>query len=149
MKKFRFRLDRVLDVRKVRQREKLGRLGAETRKLDTEQDKMRIFVNEAGSQTEAVRLEQAQPFTAWVHCSNHRYLDRVRRVIDFQREVVNAQERQVQMARNEYIEARRDTKVLEKLKESKLSVWKQEAEREEIKTLDEHAAANHRGGSIT
>jgi flagellar export protein FliJ len=146
MKKFKFRLQRVLDIRTVQEKAKLTALGQERIKLDSEQRKLDIFVRESGAQIEQIRQEQSQPFRCWTQQTNSRYLKRLDRVIQFQKNAVNEQEKQVLRARSKYEKAHRDTESLEKVHDKKVDEWKLEVNREECIELDEHGTRSHTNG---
>jgi flagellar export protein FliJ len=146
MKKFKFRLQRVLDIRTVQEKAKLTALGQERIKLEGEQRKLDIFVRESGAQIEQIRQEQSQPFRCWTQQANHRYLKRLDRVIHFQKGAVTEQERQVARARSNYEKAHRDTESLEKVHDKKVDEWKLEVGREECIELNEHGTRSHTNG---
>jgi flagellar export protein FliJ len=146
MKKFRFRLQRVLDIRTVQEKMKLTALGQERIKLEGEQHKLDVFVRESNAQIEQIRQEQSQPFRNWTQQANSRYLKRLDRVIHFQKRAVGEQEKQVLRARGNYEKAHRDTESLEKVHEKKINEWKSEINREECIELDEHGTRSHTNG---
>jgi len=146
MKKFSFRLQRVLDLRTIQEKARLSELGRERSRLDAENEKLQVFAGEADDQITQMRMEQASPFRTWVRQTNHAYLGRVKRVVDFQRTVVNHQSEAVESAREKYVDAHRHTQSLEKFHDKRRSEWKAESVREEGKQLDEHAARRHISG---
>jgi flagellar FliJ protein len=146
MKKFNFRLQRVLDIRTVQEKAKLTTLGQERLKLEGEQRKLDIFVRESGAQIEQIRQEQSQPFRCWTQQANNRYLKRLDRVIRFQKRAVTEQERQVANARGIYEKAHRETEALIKIHDKKVVEWKHDAGREECIELDEHGSRSHANG---
>ena len=146
MKRFSFRLQKVLDLREAVERKKLGEFGSEQKKLEHEKDKLGLFCREEEIHVQAVRAEQVQPFRIWTQKANHQYLRRIERVIEFQEGQVQTQTRAVVSARLNYIEARRDTKTIEQLRTKKIQEWTIESSREEDKMLDEFAGRMHSGG---
>jgi flagellar FliJ protein len=146
MKKFSFRLQKVLDLREAVERKKLGEFGSEQIRLDHEKEKLGLFCREEETHVQAVRTEQAQPFRVWTQKANHQYLKRIEWVIEFQEGQVQTQTRAVATARLNYIEARRDTRTIEQLRTQKLQEWTIESSREEDKMLDEFAGRMHSGG---
>jgi flagellar FliJ protein len=137
MKKFAFRLQRVMDLRVAQEKVKLGQLGSEQQRLNQEIHKLDVFRGEQELQIREVQCERMEPFSVWAQTQNCRYLGRISRVIDFQHGRVQAQERSVESARLKYVEARKDTRVLEILREKKWDEWKLDRLREENKILDE------------
>jgi len=58
-------------------------------------------------------------------------------VVEFQTARVEDQQRSVHQARDRYLDARRDTRILERLREKKREEWQVETLLEEGKVLDE------------
>jgi flagellar export protein FliJ len=137
VKKFAFRLQRVLDIRAAREKLKLADFGREQQRLASEQEKLDLFTGEQELQFAQMRASATEPFAAWSQHTNCRYLQRIGRVIEFQEGRVEAQTQAVEGARGRYIEARRDTQALEKLRETHFREWKGEWLRDEARTLDE------------
>ncbi|RQV98016.1 flagellar export protein FliJ [bacterium] len=146
MKKFKFRLQRILDVRTVQEKVKFTLLGQERMKLEDEKYKLDLFEKESDSQIEQIRSEKQQPFTAWSQQANTGYLKRLDRVIEYQKSAVSNQEEAVTNARGSYVKAHRDTESLEIMHEKKLNDWKAETIREEGHALDEHGMRTHSSG---
>jgi flagellar protein FliJ len=143
LKKFAFRLQKVLDVRHLHEKEKLGLLGREQKILETEEYKLDLFRRETETHITSVRIEQAQPFKVWSQNLNQSYMRRIKGVVEYQQGQVRNQMQMVETARIRYIEARRDTKTIEQIKEKRHEEWKQEIAREETIQLDEFASRSH------
>jgi flagellar FliJ protein len=137
MKKFAFRLQRVLDLREAQEKVRLGQLGAEQQRLNQEMQKLDVFKGEQVLQLQEARTGRMAPFSVWSQSQDCRYLGRISRVIDYQTGRVNVQKQSVEIARVNYVEARKDTRVLETLREKKMDEWKLERLREEGNILDE------------
>jgi flagellar protein FliJ len=137
MKKFAFRLKRVLDLRVAHEKMKLADFGREQQALRSESEKLALFQTEAESQFAEIRADRAAPFAVWNQNVNGRYLARIGRVVEFQSQRVRQQECSVETARLIYLDARRDTRVLEKLRETQWQDWNVESLREENNVLDE------------
>ena len=75
-----------------------------------------------------------------------KYLERLDRVIDYQKGAVTNQEESVSVARGSYVKAHRDTESLEKIHEKKINEWKAETIRDEGHVLDEHGMRTHSTG---
>jgi flagellar FliJ protein len=148
MKKFTFRLQKVLGLRHMQERDKLGKLGREQQTLEAEIVKLELFCRESDEHISAIKTEKEQPFRVWSESVNQNYLLRIRRVVEFQGTQVSRQEHAVSSARSSYIEARRDTKVVERLREKRREDWMREVSMEEGKALDEAAARVHMGDKI-
>jgi flagellar FliJ protein len=137
MKKFAFRLKRVLDIRRTPEQLKLTAFGSEQRKLSVEEKKLNLFQSEATSQTLQMRTEQTAPFAAWMKNGNARYLKRISHAVDFQTRAVTNQKKTVEDARTDYLDARRRTQSIEHLRDKQHEEWRMEDLRDESKQLDE------------
>jgi len=137
MKKFQFRLQRVLKLREANEKLKLGELGREQQRLMDEQTRLELFQGEKELQIRETRAVREQPFSVWAQGINHRYLQRIGRVVEYQQTRVNEQKSAVEEARVTYTEARRETRVLEMLRDKKKEEWTREVLSEEAKELDE------------
>jgi flagellar export protein FliJ len=146
LKKFDFRLRRVLDIRALQEKVKLTELGRERSKLADEERKLELFKRESDSQLEQIRNEQSREFPTWSQQANLRYLTRLSNVIRFQQNSVSTQSDSVTRVRGEFTDARKRTESLERMQEKKLSEWKQDAIKEEGKRLDEHGARRQSTG---
>jgi flagellar export protein FliJ len=137
MKRFAFRLQRILELRRAREKASLVELGREQQRLALENEKLDLFCNERELQLQETRVGRSKPFTAWAQAVNVRYLNRVGRAIEFQTHAVRRQETSVETARRRFHERRRDTQVLDHLRDKKQDEWRVDVLREEGKILDE------------
>jgi flagellar FliJ protein len=137
VKKFAFRLQRVLHLREIHEKLRLGEFGREQQVLMDEESRLKLFQGERESQISETRTVRAQPFSIWSQGINCRYLQRIGHVVEYQQTRVVTQEQAVEKARARYTEARRDTRVLEILREKKIDEWKRESLLDEAKVLDE------------
>ena len=137
MKRFVFRLQRILELRQAREKASLAELGRELQRLTLENEKLDLFRTERELQLQETRVSRCEPFVAWAQAINSRYLQRVGRAIEFQTHTVRRQEANVNTARHRFFERRRDTQVLDHLRDKKRDEWRVDALREEGKILDE------------
>lgn len=137
MKRFAFRLQRILELRQAREKACMIELGRERQRLQLENERLHLFQNEQKTQLEETKIDRMQVFQAWSQVANSRYLTRVGRAIDFQTQAVHQQERNVEVARHRYQERRRDTQILDQLREKKRDEWRAETLHEEAVNLDE------------
>ncbi|HEY3295746.1 MAG TPA: flagellar export protein FliJ [bacterium] len=142
MKKFTFRLQKVLALREAREKLRLGEFGREQQKLQDEQARLELFQTEREMQIRDTRSVREQPFSAWSQGISTRYMQRIGRVVDFQQTRVQTQEQALEQARHRYTEARRDTRILEMLREKKVDEWTRENLLDEAKVLDEVGSRN-------
>lgn len=148
MKAFRFRLQRVRDLREAREKDKLTEFGREQRKLGLEQERLMMFRDEAAQQIAEMRGERRAPFPVWEQRASLNYLGRVDRVIEYQTTRVDEQGQAVEQSRERYLEARRETEVLERLREKHFDQWRRDLLREEGKILDEIGSRKTDGDSL-
>ncbi|MFH1011594.1 MAG: flagellar export protein FliJ [bacterium] len=143
MKRFRFRLQKVLDVRRIRERQELEKLQQAIRRRKQEERRLDVLEKEVREILQIMRQKQQTPFEAWAYVADARYRRRVEeaKVIQIQR--IEETARQEESKRQEFTAARRQTRVLEKLREARHEDWKREASRQEDKMLDEVAAHAH------
>lgn len=137
MKRFIFRLQRILELRRARENASLAELGRELQRLTLENEKLDLFSTERDSQLQETRDGRSEPFTAWTQTANIRYLERVGRAIEFQTHAVRRQETNVCTVRRRFHERRRDTQALEQLRDKRKGEWQVDVLREEGKILDE------------
>lgn len=137
MKKFAFRLQRVLKLRETHEKLRRGEFGREQQRLMDEQSRLEFFRSERELQMCEARVVREQPFSIWSQGISCRYLHRIGHVVEYQQSRVQNQEHAVEGARTRYTEARRDTRILEILREKKMDEWKREYLLDEGKLLDE------------
>jgi flagellar biosynthesis chaperone FliJ len=126
MKKFRFRLQKVLDVRRIRERQELERLRDSMRRKRQEEKRLDLLENEVKDLLHTMRQSQQTPFEAWSYAADARYRGRV------------------EQAKT----VRRQTRVLEKLRETRYESWRREASRQEDKMLDEVSVHAYTQGEL-
>jgi flagellar export protein FliJ len=143
MKKFSFRLQRILDLRGAREKQRLSEFGQQQQILKREHDKLDLFHGEQQAQLEEMQLSRAQEFAAWSFQAGQRYVVRIGRVLEMQTQRVHGQEKAVEAARETYLAARRDTSVLEHLRERRREEWEKMIVQEEGKVLDEVGLRRH------
>lgn len=137
MKRFAFRLQRILDLRRATEEQILAQFGREQMRLRDEQLRLTLFRDEQETQMTEVATDRQEPFTVWSQAATCRYLQRVSRVIEFQSGRVAQQCGQVDAARGVYLRARQDTTILERLREKRHADWLKDELRDEGKILDE------------
>ena len=132
MKKFKFRLERILEYRKLIKDEKAKELILARNKL---------YADEAHlEELERARLNnilQSDILTAEELQMVGLYADRLKRDIERQKKVIIESEKAVEKAQEIYIEAAKDEESLAKLKERRRSEYLAYIEKEELKNIDE------------
>ena len=140
MKKFDFRLKRVLDYRQLVKKEserdfakKTGRLRTLEQELDEiieAQDKALFNPKQRVTMAEFSLVEQ--------------YQERLQEELAKQRQLVESASKEVEEARQVYIEKSIETSILENLKDKKLEDYKLDTRREERKDLNEMTVQRYR-----
>jgi len=133
MKKFKFRLQRVLDFRKIFKREKQRVLNEKNHALNMAKERL-DFLNSCEREN-LIKQEQILN-VAEVELSAN-YAARLREEIVHQRLAIIHAEDEVEKALAEYIEAAKEEKALIKLKEKKISEYREYLDVEERKALDD------------
>lgn len=135
MKRFRFRLQRILDIREQIRDEARQELGRRNAELAHQQSILR------GLEEELIRLQPGKDgtLTAGELLLMGAYALRVQQLIEQQLVKVEEARREVVVAQEKYIQANKDAKALEMLKDKKRVEYDQEVLKEEINQLDEVA----------
>ncbi len=135
MKRFMFRLQRILDIREQIRDEARQELGRRNAILAQEQSIL------AGLEAELERLNGASDgiVTAGELLLTNAYALRVQKLIEQQVVKVEEARQAVIQAQEMYIQANKDARALEMLKEKKRAEYDQESLKEEINQLDEVA----------
>lgn len=135
MKRFRFRLQRILDIREQIRDEARQELGRRNAELAQQQSILK------GLEDELTRLQPGKDgtLTAGELLLTGAYALRVQQLIEQQLVRVEEARREVVIAQEKYIQANKDAKALEMLKEKRRAEYDHEMLKEEINQLDEVA----------
>jgi flagellar FliJ protein len=135
MKRFTFRLQRILDIREQIRDEARQELGRRNARLAQEQGVL------AGLEAELLRLSSSADgiVTAGELLLTGAYALRVQKMIEQQVVKVEEARQAVVEAQERYIQANKDARALEMLKDKKRAEYDQEMLKEEISQLDEVA----------
>jgi len=137
MKKFHFSLQRVLRIKEIIEDQKKEALQTAYQKRETEKkqlDKLLVYKNELMYNLQAQRVEPTK-----IYQINHyyNYLDTLEGLIENQRARLNEAEKNLSAARDAWVEAKKEKKVLEKLKEKQKQKFDKEMLAHEQKILDD------------
>ena len=132
-KKFRFRLEKVLQYRQTIQSERKKELMIANNELLEEQERL------ARLETSLMQNEMAarKPMAVAEVSLFSQYSTRLRKEIEHQKVYVEAAEVKAEEARKVYVEAAKDAESLEKLKDKKREEYRDYLEKEHEKFLDE------------
>lgn len=135
MKRFRFRLERVRRFRESIRDEKkltLQRLTLELREEESRLERLLTQQRESAMPANGVLTVGIWQLTA-------EFRERIKKEIELQQIAILEAERKVQEALEIYLEAEKDLRSLEKLKERKHNEYQDYVAHEELKQLDEMA----------
>jgi flagellar FliJ protein len=135
MKKFRFRLEQVLRYRRIERDEKKRVLIQAQGELRTAEDQLQFLESERLKN----EVNQAQNLPVEQYMLAGLYMDRLKTKIHEQRIVIQKQEEVVQAAMAAYIEASKESKTLESLKEKREREYNERVAHLEAQFLDEVA----------
>lgn len=134
MKRFRFDLDKLLELREYREKEAEQVLARAVGELASIEGRIRSVAGERA----AVAANRFAPGRSAVDMRNAEfYLLRLDKLKDTLIEAAAKAELAVEAARDAFVEASRDKKVLEKLKEKRKAEYRKAASIEEINTIDD------------
>ncbi len=143
MKKFSFSLESVLDTRKIKEKLKQRETAVAIRHMETENE--RLLKMEENKQAAIVILKktQEQEFNPGVLALLHTTLDGQTWRCQEQQERVKVARMKLDQSRKALLQARRSTKVVEKLRERRHKEYMQKAEKSEQKAIDEVAVIKY------
>lgn len=138
MKKFSFRLQKLLDIREAKEREVQNELSKVLAIQNLERMKQQNYMRRLEEQ----RAKFNQRLTDGGYSFSdimmyERFIEFSHRAIEVQQERVESMEPEIQKVRQKLIEASRERRVVEKLKERKINEYLYEANREIVKENDD------------
>lgn len=131
-KKFKFRLEQVLNYRNVVRDEKKGILAERNKELRSLEDRM--FELKSGLKKEQNSAHDQISDSLQIASL---YIERVVNEIEHQLNLIDEKKKEVEEARLNYIEAHKEVEILEKLKEKQSNEYYDHISNEEGKFLDE------------
>lgn len=147
MKRFHFRLDRVLDTRRLREDLRKKELGQAKQELKEGEHRLTAFEEKHRLYQDRLRETQSLPFLKVRElATHHRYVDLARSAISAQRSRVKGLTERVEERREALVGASRDKKVLENLRERRLETHGKATGRAAQLFLDEIAHRRFCGG---
>ncbi|HUX21860.1 MAG TPA: flagellar export protein FliJ [Spirochaetia bacterium] len=141
MKRYQFRLERLLEIRKYRELEwelKLAAVTGECVRLKNEIDEMDI----SRRMTLAQRFDIAGLDMAYLTASEH-YMRRLDAHTRADQQALIEKERERDRVREDYLSVSRDRKVLDSLKEKRAAVYRREQLKEEILQVDDMSGSTN------
>jgi flagellar protein FliJ len=143
MKRFKFRLERVLDYRKSLTEGEKAQFGLKVREL-TKAEQNASELRGIRNQALVVRLESYEKGITSPEASNlHEHIKRIDETIEVAQKKVENAKQNVEVARVKLVERRRDQKAVELVKDRRFKAWQKDYYRDEGKTLDDIATIRH------
>jgi flagellar FliJ protein len=138
MKSFKFRLQRLLDIREAKEKNIKNELAAILTVQNRERLKQEHYRKSVEEQhAKFADLIKAGRYSYSAAAAFERYIDFAHRVIRDQQERIDAMEPEIQKVRDRLVEASRERKVVEKLKERRWNEFMYEYNREIAKENDD------------
>lgn len=138
MKKFNFRLQKLLDIRKAREREIQNNLAELVNLQNIERMKQREFEKRIASERELLSRKMREKRIEYKEVMIYeRFVDISGKAINLAQRKINDMEPGIQIVREKLAEASKERKVVEKLKDRKWEEYKYELNREETKENDD------------
>ncbi|HDP80388.1 MAG TPA: flagellar export protein FliJ [Spirochaetes bacterium] len=138
MKKFKFRLQALLDIREAKEKEvqnELSRVVAlQNRERAVQEEYRGRLAEQRGKYAERLRGGGFAPSDIMMY---ERYIEFAHRVIERQQEKIEAMEPEIKKVRERLVEAARERRVVEKLKEKKWNEYLYELNRETARENDD------------
>ena len=146
---FTFQFQSILDLKIRLEDLKKSKLGEVTEILNSEMEKLNILLVERKNQFKLMKEKSDKGFTPKELIFYNNYMERLKKSISIQEIVVKRAKDAVEKARLELVDAAKQRKMFETLKEKKMEEYWEEYYRKEQITLDEIASYRHRvGGEV-
>lgn len=140
---FQFQFQSILDLKIRLEDLKKAKLGEVTEILNLEMEKLDILIKEKKNQFKLMKEKRDNGFTPSELVSYNNYMERLKKSISIQEVVVQKAREKVEAARIELVNAAKERKMFETLKEKKQEEYWEEYYRKEQITLDEIASYRH------
>ena len=145
MKRFSFRLEKLLDYRKFREKEAEVNLG----KANAARDAIQLELDSIALKRVRTAAERRQGLSIPELLAIEHYITRLDTSRDTLLERLVLAEMDVEKAREKYIQATRERRVLSKLREKKSDEWKKYVTEEEAAVLDDIANFRDRDNQVS
>ena len=143
---FVFRFQSILDVKIRLEDLKKAKFGEANEELKIQTDKLTVLVNEQKFQYDTMKEKNKKGVTPKDFIVYHNYMERLKQAIEIQKQMVERAKHAVENARRELVEAAKERKKFETLKEKKLEEYWEEYYKKEQLALDEIVSYKYNGG---
>lgn len=137
MKPFNFRLETLLEYRKIQKEQSQIAFLQASNQLRSEKELLVELKGKLGENITLFNTRQQQPLTIDILNSFQYYFDKINRDIDKQNQCVIQADEQRESCLQALAEAEKNYKIVEKFREKKIQQYQIEAIKEEQKNLDE------------
>ena len=148
MKRFSFRLDKVLDARRLQEQQTQRRLAEAQHEKLRRQKLLEKAESELSRQEKMQRRLLTRGLNAGEALINHKFRQKLSEDTEERSQAVQESEEQVFEKRTELTKAMQRRKVLESLRERRKAEYKLDVERTEQNELDDNAARCHHNNNI-
>ena len=148
MKRFSFRLDKVLDARRLQEQQTQRRLAEAQHEKLRRQKLLEKAESELSRQEKMQRRLLTRGLKAGEALINHKFRQKLSEDTEERSQAVQESEEQVFEKRTELTKAMQRRKVLESLRERRKAEYKLDVERTEQNELDDNAARCHHNNNI-
>ena len=143
MQRFHFKLQKLLDYRKIREEQAEAEFAKATRVFLLEKDRLKQLETTLVETFELLKAEQGKPSSLLMLKMFQDYIDKTREGIHIQATRVAAAADRRQSCLRLFEEASRKRKIVDKLREKKLEQYQEEVLQEEQSFLDELASQRY------
>ena len=143
---FSFKFQSILDLKQRIEDQKKSKYGEANEELKNQKDKLNVLLEEKEHQFDLMRGKDKDGFTPKELIVYNNYMDRLKRSIEIQTVVVEKAKAAVEKARLELVEAAKQRKMFETLKEKKLEEYWEDYYKKEQAQLDEVVSYKYNGG---
>lgn len=143
---FNFKFQSILDLKVRLEDQKKAKYGEANEELKKQKDKLNVLYDEREHQFDIMRDRGKQGLTPKELIVYNNYMERLKRSIEIQKVVVDKSQKAVEKARLELVEAAKQRKMFETLKEKKLEEYWEDYYKKEQSQLDEIVSYKYNGG---
>lgn len=143
---FNFKFQSILDLKIRLEDQKKSKYGEANEELKRQKDKLNVLLDEREYQFNLMREKGKEGVTPKELIVYNNYMNRLKKSIELQNVVVERAKKAVEAARLELVEAAKQRKMFETLKEKKLEEYWEEYYKKEQLALDEIVSYKYNGG---
>jgi len=143
---FKYKFQSILDLKTRIEDQKKSKYGEANAELNRQQEKLDVLFDERTYQIELMREKGKNGVTPKELIVYNNYMERLKRSIEIQKVVVDRAKKAAEQARLELVEAAKQRKMFETLKEKQMEEYWEDYYRKEQAQLDEIVSYKYNGG---